>query len=39
VPIGGSNPASSVCALKPGTPQSNPCQSNVVVVVGSDRTQ
>jgi hypothetical protein len=39
VPIGGANPANNVCALKPSTPASNPCQSNVVVVVGSDRTQ
>jgi hypothetical protein len=39
VAIGGANSANSVCALKPGTPASNPCQSNVVVVVGSDRTQ
>jgi hypothetical protein len=38
VAIGGANPASSVCALKPGTPDTQPCQSNVVVIVGSDRT-
>jgi LytR cell envelope-related transcriptional attenuator len=38
-PIGGRNPAASVCAVKQGQP--NPCGTgvDVVVVVGSDRTQ
>jgi hypothetical protein len=38
-PIGGQNPAASVCAVKQGQP--NPCGTgvDVVVVVGSDRTQ
>ncbi|MCW3066757.1 MAG: hypothetical protein JWN32_3929, partial [Solirubrobacterales bacterium] len=38
--LGGANSTTTVCALKQvaGQPQSNPCQSDVVVIVGSDVT-